>query len=494
MGRLATAGPLTLYAAGQASYLSKSTDGGLTWTTRRPNGAPGANITDVDCGDELTCLMAMTDGSLFRTDDGGASGASVIPSNGAVYAVGFASLARALAAGAFGSAEFSNDAGATWTNVGARVDGSFNVLAATAPTVAYAGGALGGLARTGNAGQTWSSVNPPTNATIVSLAGSGPDRVYVYASDGSLERSDNGGQSYSLLNPGTFRPAAIAAVDPSRLLLLGRGLSLSTDAGDSFTPASGKVARAQLNASDLATGAVFVYGPSRIFRSSDRGSHWREVAKPKRRTIRDLDFVGPNLGYLLDTRGALWKTTNGGGNWKVLPGVGWPALHVEFSSPLNGYVAIRSFGNIRYGTFALRTTDGGRSWHPQLVSPLPVRGLESEGSIDYALAGANVLYATNVGGDVGAVSNLKITVRVKSRKKPRRVLLTGRLTPADGGEEIMVSMLQNGRWARRFLTAASNGTFATRWSLRRTGTFVAQVLGDADHRGAGTRPLTVKVR
>jgi photosystem II stability/assembly factor-like uncharacterized protein len=495
MGRLATAGPLTLYAAGTASYISKSTDGGQTWTTHRLDDVPTTHLVDIECGDELHCLMSTTDGPIVRTDDGGVSGTRVSPSDGPAYAVGFASSSRAIAAGALGSAHVSNDAGATWTAVGTRVGGSFTVLAATAPTVAYAGGVTGGLARTGDAGQSWSSVNPPTNATIVSLAGSGPDRVFAYASDGSLERSDNGGQSYSLLNPGTFRPTAIAAIDPSRLLLLGRGLSLSTDAGDSFTPATGKIARAQLNAADLATGAVFVYGASRIFRSSDRGGHWRELAKPKRRAIKDLDFVGPNLGFLLDARGALWKTTNGGGNWNVLPGVGSPAFQVEFSSPLNGYVAIRGgFGSLRIGGVVLRTTDGGRSWHPQRVSSFPLGGLESEGAVDYALAEGNVLYATNVGGDVGAPSNLKIAVRVTSRKKPRHVLLNGRLTPADGGEEIVVSMLQNGSWTHRRLTAASNGTFSARWTIRKTATFVAQVLGDADHRGAGTRPLTVKVR
>jgi len=494
MGRLAAAGPLTLYAGGQASYISKSIDGGQTWTTHRLNGVPTANIADIECGDQLHCLMATTEGPLLRTDDGGATGTSVSPSNGPLYAVGFASSSRALAAGAFGNAHVSNDAGATWSLVGARVDGSFHVLAPTAPTVAYAGGEQGALARTNDAGQTWSSVNPPTNASIVSLAGSGPDRVYAYASDGSLERSDNGGQSYSLLNPGTFRPAAIAAIDPDRLLLLGRGLALSTNGGDSFTPATGKIARAQLNAADLATGAVFAFGRSRIFASKDRGSHWREVAKPKRRAIMDIDFVGPNIGYLLDTRGALWKTTNGGGNWKVLSAVGWPGYQVEFSSPLNGYLAIRGFGSIRTGGLVLRTTDGGRSWHPQLVSAFPVAAVKSGGSIDYALAGTSVMYATGVGGDVGAGSALTISARPHSRKKAGRVLVSGRLTPADGGEEIVVSLLQKGRWTHRLATAASNGTFVTRWSLRRTGTFVAQVLGDADHRGAGTTPLTVKVR
>ncbi len=493
MGRLAAAGPLTLYAGGQASYISKSTDGGQTWTTHRMNGVSTNNIADIECGDEVHCLMA-AEGFLFRTDDGGVSGTIVTPSNGPLFAVGFASSSRALAAGASGTAHVSNDAGATWSLVGTRIDGLFHVLAATAPTVAYAGGEQGVLARTNDAGQTWSSVNPPTNASIVSLAGFGPDRVYAYAADGSLERSDNGGQSYSLLNPGTFRPAAIAAIDLDRLLLLGRGVALSTERRRQLHARRRKDRRAQLSAADHAAGAVFAYGPARIFRSTDRGTHWREVAKPKRRVIVDLDFVGPNLGYLLDARGAIWKTTNGGGNWKSLSGVGSRAYQVEFSSPLNGYATVAGFGSIRAGGVVLRTTDGGRSWHPQLVSPFAVADIESVGSIDYLLAGQNAMYATAVGGDVGAGSALTIAARPHSRKKPGRVVVSGRLAPADGGEEIVVSLLQNGRWTHRLVTAASNGTFATRWSLRRSGTFVAQVLGDADHRGAGTRPLTVKVR
>ena len=152
MGRLAAAGPLTLYAGGQASYVSKSTDGGQTWTTHRMNGVSTNNITDIECGDEVHCLMA-AEGFLFRTDDGGVSGTIVTPSNGPLFAVGFASSSRALAAGASGTAHVSNDAGATWSLVGTRIDGLFHVLAATTPTVAYAGGEQGVLARTNNAGQ-----------------------------------------------------------------------------------------------------------------------------------------------------------------------------------------------------------------------------------------------------------------------------------------------------------------------------------------------------
>ena len=495
VNRFAVADASTIYAAGQSGYLSKSTDGGDTWTSARMHGPLTNEITDIACGDALHCLMATRngtlDGPLYRTTDGGITGAEVTPSTDPSYAVAFGSATHALAGGAVGSAEISNDAGATWAAVGTRLAGAFGTLAASGNT-AYAGGQLGVLVRTADGGQTWSSVSPPTDAVITSLAPVGADRLFVLASDNTIQRSDNGGASYSLLNQGTFQPAAIAAIDSDRLLLVGRGAELSENGGDSFTPASGKIARAQLSAVDLASGAVFAYGPSRIFASTDRGRHWREVSKPKRRAVIDLDFVGPNIGYLLDARGTLWKTTNGGGNWKLLPGVGWAGYEVEFSSALNGYLAVRGFGSIRAGGVVLRTTDGGRSWHPQLVSPLPVATVKSGGSTDYLLAGTSVLYATNVGGDVGAGSALTVALRIQ--KKPRRVLINGRLSPADGGEEIVVSMLQNGRWTHKLATAASNGTFGTRWSVRRNAVFVAQVLGDADHRGAGTKPLTVKVR
>ena len=344
-------------------------------------------------------------------------------------------------------------------------------------------------------GPNWSSVNPPTNASIVSLAGFGPDRVYAYAADGSLERSDNGGQSYSLLNPGTFRPAAIAAVDLDRLLLLGRGVALSTNGGDSFTPAAGKIAAAQLSAADHAAGAVFVYGPARIFRSTDRGTHWREVAKPKRRVIVDLDFVGPNLGYLLDARGCDLEDDE---RRRQLEVAEWSRLARLPGRVLEPTERVRDRGRIRQHPGRRRGSPDDRR-RPQLAPAAgqPVRSRRHrERRLDRLprSPGKTLMYATAVGGDVGAGSALTIAARPHSRKKPGRVVVSGRLAPADGGEEIVVSLLQNGRWTHRLVTAASNGTFATRWSLRRSGTFVAQVLGDADHRGAGTRPLTVKVR
>jgi photosystem II stability/assembly factor-like uncharacterized protein len=417
---------------------------------------------------------------------------AVTPSTDPALAVAFASPSRVIAAGGVGSAEVSSDAGSTWTAVGSRTAGSFGALAATAANTAYSGGAQGALVRTNDGGQTWTNVSPPTDSAITGLAGWGPSRLYVLAADGTLQRSDNGGASYSLLNPGTLHVDGLLALDPNRLLLVGGGAALSTDGGDTFDSATGKIARARLNAADLAPGALFAYGPRAVFKSTDRGAHWKAVKTPKRRAVADLDFVGRNIGYLLDTRGVLWKTTNGGSLWTQLP-VGQLGFGLAFSNLLDGYVAVGSFGTrVGYG-LVMRTTDGGQSWHPQLVSQSQIAALASGGTIDYALAGDSSLYATNVGGDIGSASTLSIGARPRALKRPGRVLVSGRLSPADGGEEIVVSTFQNGRWIHKLATAASNGTFVTRWTIRSKTVFVAQVLGDADHRGAGTKPLTVSV-
>jgi hypothetical protein len=111
-----------------------------------------------------------------------------------------------------------------------------------------------------------------------------------------------------------------------------------------------------------------------------------------------------------------------------------------------------------------------------------VTALEATGSVDYALANGSSLYATTLGGDVGSASTLTINARPSALKRPGRVLIRGRLSPADGGEKIVVSQLLKGRWTHKLATAASNGTFVTRWPLRSDAVFVAQVLGDADPR------------
>ena len=485
----------TIYGVGMFRNVVKSVDGGATWAqqTNLPVNSNGR----VACGDAGHCLFATGGTQVLRTIDGGSSYTTIVPSGDATFAVGFAGESRVIAAGLSGSAEVSNDSGATWEAVGTRLAGTYRVLATGSPSVAYAGGSAGALARTRDGGQTWVNVSPPTEAAVTGIAASSDERLYVLGSDGTLQRSDNGGGSYRLLNAGGVRPLAIIALNPDRLLLVGqRGLAESVNGGESFETVGGSATRrAVLAAADMASGAVFAYGPRAAFVSTNQASTWRRVGLPKKRSITDLDFATARIGYALDSRHVLWKTTDGGRHWRQLLGLGTTGgSAIVFSGPRTGYVSIQAFGRLSGRGLVLRTSDGGKSWHPQLVSPVRLAAIQSSGSTDYALAGDSLLYATGVGGDVGDPRNLTIQAKPRVRRGPDSVLVTGRLNPAVGREEVVISRFAAGRWAHRIVTVAANGTFGARWPLGRKAVFVAQVLGDADHVGAGTKPLSVEVR
>jgi photosystem II stability/assembly factor-like uncharacterized protein len=497
---LELADPTTLYAVGNALTVLKSADGGVTWAKKDVAGTPAGDLTSIRCASAAACAISTRRGNqILRTTDGGDTFASVVPSSDATFAVEFVPPTRAIAAGALGSAEISTDAGATWRAVGRRVAGTFSVLHAVSQSVAYAGGEDGVLARTIDGGQSWTNVSAPTAANVVQIAAASAQRVFVLARGGTLQRSDNGGVSYKLLNTGTTTaPRAIVSLRDNLVLLVGpRGIRRSTDGGERFSPVQDRIARrASLTAVDRAGTAVFAYGPHRLIVSTNGGASWRRVPLPKKRAVDEVAFVSSSVGYLLDTGSRVWRTTNRGRKWTEIDSLGSNGPYaLDFSDARHGYVAVAGFGSVsRERGVVLRTSDGGRSWHPQLVSPGGIQQLSTTSSTDYVLAGESSLYATTTGGDVGSPQRLALSTKSRTLKKPTRIILNGRLSPADGGEEVVVAMRSGVTWSVQIATVASNGTFVTRWRVAGTARFVAQILGDADHAGAGTRPLTVKVR
>lgn len=492
----------SLYAVGNGLTVRKSTDGGATWVPRPVVGIPAANLTSIRCATASTCLISSEAGNqVLRTEDGAGTFTTVAPSTDPIFAVELASDTRALAAGASGSAAVSDDAGENWRAVGSRIAGQFTTLHAASGTLAYAGGGGGVMARTTNAGQTWTNVSAPTTALIASIAAPTADRVFVLGADGTVQRSDNGGVSYKLLNTGTTTaPRGITAVDANTVLLVGPvGVRRSTDGGDTFHASTANAVRqSSLQWFDDAGSSIVAYGARAIASSSDRGNTWRAIKRPKKQLIRDVDFVSPQTGYLLDGRGKLWRTSNAGRSWGLLNTTGVPGYLIEFSDASNGYLVNGSHAWVAGGAEGegniLRTSDGGLSWRPQLLSrEFGPRALESAGGTDYMLAGDSALFATTTGGSAGAPQTLSIRTKTRLLKKAGRLSISGTLTPADGGELVVVSQYSDGSWLSQSTLVAANGTFATRWEIRRTAVYVAQVLGDADHAAAGTKALTVKV-
>lgn len=502
------------FATGPGGGLARTSDGGQTWVTR----ASGASkLTGIACADASTCLIATGSSTLLRTSDGAQTPpVPVKAGNDAFNAVGFASATRAVAGGARGSTVTSDDTGATFAPVGGRLDGSFfSVVAGGGARTAYAPGPRGTLGRTVNGGQTWQSGNIPTTADVQTASFPSTQEGYALDARSGVFRTLNGAASWAPLDVGsTARVTDVLAPTPGTVLTAGAGgIRRSTDRGDEFTSSDAKALRGtHLDQLDAAGGKVVVaFGTRDLVRSTDAGATWTTVRKPgpyrklksgKLRndtSLTEVDFASASTGWAITTTGRLFRTTNGGRSWSEQPGTGVSvrASSLAMVSASTGFLTLPEFGDVGRAGFVLRTTNGGATWHPQLVAQAPIGfgGVAVGGGTAYALAGDGLL-ATDTGGDAGAPSKLRLSTANAKVKKAGSVTITGRLSPAQGGERVTVSFRPAGstRWLAQTVRTGATGSFTA--SVRATAgenVVVAQWAGDFRSAGDGSRPLVVTV-
>jgi photosystem II stability/assembly factor-like uncharacterized protein len=490
--------PSVGFAVGSHRVL-RTTDGGVTWEER----ATGTALFSIRCADTSVCLATTPSGqSLMRTTDGGATLTPVSPSSKKLLAVAFASGLFAVAAGEDGTTVLSSNAGATWAPVGVRLSQTFTRIRAISSSLVLAVGPNGTLARSTDGGRTWSELGVSTSEDVIDASFADVFVGYAVDAAGTVLRTDNGGVSWQILNTGySATPQAVLALDADTVLLVGgRGILRSTNGGQSFTRARARiVAAARLFNADRAGGRVFAYGSKNIVASSDKGRTWKKVLRPRKALLTSLDFVSRRVGFVLGQDGQLFKTTSGGRRWRDLSAAGSDdGTGMSFSSASRGFLTLSRFGDDSSG-YVLRTSDGGRSWRPQLVSSETpsAEGLVTTGSGEaFLLADSSLLLFTTSGGDRGESS--KITIRTARRTvRPRSVIrLSGRVQGARAGARVLVARRERGEsgWVHQDATVASNGTFTTRWRVTKTAAFVAQWAGDENSTGDGTGALVVKVK
>ncbi|MFP5372538.1 MAG: WD40/YVTN/BNR-like repeat-containing protein, partial [Actinomycetes bacterium] len=449
----------TGFAVGDGSAVYGTLDGGTAWEGRTTSGVPGLPFTGISCATKDLCVITTEPGgAIVRTKDAGFSGTLVTPSQDPIHAAAFASAGKVVAAGALGATAVSEDAGKTYSPVSRRLSGSyFKVRAGQEPGTAYAPGAGGSLARTADGGKTWVRGNVSTSEDVRDVSFPTAEAGLALDVAGGLFRTEDGGQTWRSLDTGTTAaPAAVEAIDRSIVLLAGpRGVRRSTDAGDTFDAISARrVARATLTGIDRAGArTVVAYGRRAILRSTNAGASWRAIRRPgatrksKGKDVLRVDFVGARAGFALTTDRVLWRTRDGGRRWTPLPAVGTSdAYGMSFSSMKEGYLVSGRFGGLPLDNagFLLRTTDGGRTFHPEFIvsTAIPAEGVASQaGGTDYLLGGRASFLYTTTGGEAGGPSTLTIRTERRRLRRARGITVTGRLNPASGGEMVTVSRL-----------------------------------------------------
>ena len=517
----------TAYAVGPNTLL-RTTDGGVTWE-RRPAG-DGFELTAISCATKDLCLMTTARGDrIVRTEDGGATPLPFVAESRPLFAAGFASPTRAVAAGLGGATVVSDDGGRTYAAIGGDIDGSFQfgLRLGPAPEIAFALGARGQIARTDDGGTAWNAINVTTAAPMQDVSFSTPLDGWALDQQGGLFRTQDGGQSWSPQEPGTTAAPQAVITRGDRVLLAGpRGIRAGT--GGQFDAVTSRAARlAAVSRFDAAGSALFAYGRSVAVRSTNDGRTWSALRLPgrtvevkgKRRfepyPVQDLEMVSASRGYLLDRTGRVWATTSGGRRWVERVSAGTSSgLALAFGSADGGYLTLGGYPAEQGASYVLRTSDGGLTWRPQRIASGAFPGTEGvispTATRSYALtstpaAGPDVfrsLFFTGSGGDAGTASSLALGTGSRSITKKRlkriggAVSVRGTLEGAQGGEQIVVSARSAGstRWTSRVVTAGANGgSFTATFPISRSTVFVAHWAGDSGRQGAGSKVLRVRV-
>ena len=499
------------YAVGAANTVLKTTDGGETWEPKPvPDTVPASELMAVRCATKTTCLIATDSGErVLRTTNGG-SGAngftSFSPAAQKTFAISFSNASTAVAVGEHGATVISTNADSntpTYVPVADEpLSGSLGRLRVSGGLV-LAPGANGKLARSADAGRHWTEVQVPTSEDLVDVSFPDANNGYALDAGGKVQRTADGGDGWGELETGkTRRPKAIYAVDQNVVMLFGpKGvLRSSNGAQPAFEPVQDKVAsKARLTDYDRTEGlALFAYGPRALLVSIDLGLTWRRVPRPDPKVaLRRVDFLTGRVGFALLENGRLYRTRNGGRDWAELRATGAPGSGLSFADSSNGFLSAERFRGSN-GGWVLRTSDGGATWRPQLVAaaPLAPLGLASaDATTAFALADGSDLFHTSSGGDQGATnSNLTIKAARTSVNRPRRVKLTGKLSPAVEGAPVIVSARnpKSNRWTLVGTPSVSaTGTFTISYTVRRTTELVAQWRGDSDHTGDGSRVVAI---
>jgi photosystem II stability/assembly factor-like uncharacterized protein len=514
------------YAVGEAGRLLRSADGGRSWEERGLTGAgaPGT-LTGIRCATADVCLITSARGDrLLRTSDGGHTASVITASSARLYAVGFADASRAVAVGDQGATVYSSDGGQGFAPVGGRLAGRYSRLRRGPGQSVFAAGADGALARSADGGATWSEGSVSTTQHVVDVAFPTAARGFAIDAAGTLLRTENSGASWRILTAKADRPPrAVFASSAKTILLVGpTGVDRSTNAGDGFDPVRSRaVQRARLSDADRAGAAVVVSGPQAIAVSTDGGRRWRSVRLPRRRlALQAVDFVSARLGYAVVEDGRLYRTRNGGRRWVEVRSLGDVSLAgIAFGGSRSGWALADSFPG-RSGGWVLRTDDGGRTWRPQLAAPVRLVGREfgtptlltlggrtaaafspgrQEADDDYgsgpSFSGPQSFHVTARAGDLGRESRLTLHAPRRARRGSR-VRLGGRLSPAQGGETVLVFTRAAGStaWTTRSARVTSRGAFGVTLRLRGGIVAAAQWTGGDGRASAGTPAVVVRVR
>ncbi len=449
---VAFAGKNVVFAVGYNGQIIKSADGGNRWQ-QVPLG-PLPTLRGVAFPDSLTGYAVGDYGTLLKTDDGGDNWRQLSTGvTASLYSVSFTSAGKGHAVGYGGLILRTDDGGESWRSVGPSYYDLSEVFFVNENT-GFAVGPGNHLIRTTNGGSNWTRVDmgflgfsvdiysvfftDPQTGFITTEAGiykttdggsawrkvqeggAGGTIRFASALDGymvggyyqSALRTTDGGETWTALDVSvTGRLYGIAFnPDGTKGCLVGGGSSGWSDyagraiyvtAGAAWQPVSVGLGEnpGPLAFSDELTGYLST-SPTGLYKTTDGGLTWKLLPTGATGYASSLYFTGPSTGYFT-TQDKLYKTTDAGASWAAAYTSPNERAHLRGLQFVDAQTAFMQGGALEQGLY--KTTDGGQSWQLKLGDGDFYAGVRAfhfpTGGTGYAVLSGGKLYKTTDAGD-----------------------------------------------------------------------------------------------
>jgi photosystem II stability/assembly factor-like uncharacterized protein len=434
---------------GSGCVLRRSDDGGATFKAFSFSASSGCEngIASLSFPSAQTGYLLLANGSLLRTDDGGASftergpvpaTAATAPSGTPDTPTGLlftdANTGFAVVRGSSGGSVYrTTDGGATWFQRTTSQQG-LNGIYFPDPSIGYAVGSANTVLKTTDGGETWNPKTVPDSipsSELTSIRCATTSNCLIATGSGErVLRTGNGGNGangFTSFSPVAQKIYAISFSSASNAVAVGEnGTTVLSTNADSGTPSFVPVADPPLPGpfSRLRSGAgslVLATGEDgKLARSTDGGRHWGTVQVPTSENLSDAWFVDPDTGFVLDAAGQVQRTVDGGD--------GWSELATGTTAPANALYAVDANVVLLFGPKGVRRATSATDPRFDPVDSKAANGVEltdydrTIGRPVFAYGRSALLYSGNQGASWKALRS--------PVKKPhyRRVdFVTGRL-------------------------------------------------------------------
>ncbi len=294
---VAFSSPTGVCAVGETGAVMRSTDGGVTWTGRKPlalRELSGVDFVDAQNGWAVGAYYGPGEPSslVLRTADGGATWKEDSFSPGywgaALSAVDFVNRRVGYAVGDAGLVLRSADGGAHWRTVNASRSGR-DALYSVDLVGTSRGWAVGEKGRilTTTDGVHWRKQRSRTVSTLFGVSFATRAVGYAVGDKGCILKTSDGG--------GTWRPQA-------------SGTQTTLTAVDFVDDSHGWAVGASLSAQTPDRAPV-------VLRTVDGGRTWTPQTLPRAANLSAVDFLDRDAGWIAADDGTVFVTADGGETW-----------------------------------------------------------------------------------------------------------------------------------------------------------------------------------